>query len=559
MHYLDFIFILIFTVLVLVTGVAFARAGGKDMKSFFAAGGAVPWWMSSLSLFMGFFSAGTFVVWGAIAYSNGAVALSIQWTMAIAGFLIGCFIAARWRKTNVLTVAEYITARLGGNVQRTYTYIFLLISLFTSGSFLYPVAKIISVATDFNLYYCILVLGIVSIIYVSIGGLWAVIVTDVLQFIILTAAVVIVLPLSFNEIGGVSEFFNKVPDGFFNLHNAEFPILFLIAFGFYNLVFLSGNWAYVQRYTSVKRPRDAKKVGWMFGLLYVISPILWMLPPMIYRIYNPGLVGVESEGAYLMMCKVALPVGMLGMMLGGMIFATASALNAVLNISSGTFTNDIYRRLKPNKSDKEMIKVARLSTIGFGLLAVCVAMLIPFMGGIVNVVISLGALTGVPLYLPIVWTLFSKRQTARSVVSVTIISLAVNAFFKFVTPAFGLAFNRTEETVLGVSLPVILLIIFEIYYAMKKTTDPKYDEYVEIRDAKQAAQEQEELEAVETETSNNSYSLRVIGYAITASGLIITAIGIIADKGQYVILGVAALLILLGLRLVFAGARKKKN
>ena len=69
MHYLDFIFILIFTVLVLVTGVAFARAGGKDMKSFFAAGGAVPWWMSSLSLFMGFFSAGTFVVWGAIAYS----------------------------------------------------------------------------------------------------------------------------------------------------------------------------------------------------------------------------------------------------------------------------------------------------------------------------------------------------------------------------------------------------------------------------------------------------------------------------------------------------------
>jgi len=71
--------------------------------------------MSSLSLFMGFFSAGTFVVWGSIAYSSGAVALGIQWTMAISGIIIGFVIAPKWRKTNVLTVAEFITARLGGN------------------------------------------------------------------------------------------------------------------------------------------------------------------------------------------------------------------------------------------------------------------------------------------------------------------------------------------------------------------------------------------------------------------------------------------------------------
>jgi len=557
MHYLDFIFIGIFTLLVLITGIAFAKSGGKDMKSFFAAGGAVPWWMSSLSLFMGFFSAGTFVVWGSIAYTSGAVALSIQWTMALSGILIGFFIAPRWRKTNSLTVAEYITARLGGNVQRTYTYIFLLISLFTSGSFLYPVAKIVSVATDFNLYHCILILGAISIIYVSIGGLWAVVVTDVLQFIILVSAVVIVLPLAFSEVGGVSEFLAKTPEGFFNMVNSEYTIWFIVAFGFYNLVFLSGNWAYVQRYTSVKTPKDSKKVGWMFGALYVISPVLWMLPPMIYKVYNPGLTGVESEGAYLMMCKIALPVGMLGMMLGGMVFATASSLNATLNISSGVFTNDIYKRLRPGKSDKEMIKVARISTIVFGVLAVCVAMLIPSMGGIVNVVISLGALTGVPLYLPIVWTLFSKRQTAKSVVSVTLISLAVNALFKFITPLFGLALNRTEETVLGVSLPVILLIIFEIYYAMKGQNDPKYNEYLKIKEAKQIAQEEEAVVNAESESNNNSYSLRVIGCAIATSGLIIAAIAVFAEKGQYIILPIAAILLALGLKLVISNRKKK--
>lgn len=558
MHYLDFVFIFIFTILVLITGIAFAKAGGKDMKSFFAAGGAVPWWMSSLSLFMGFFSAGTFVVWGSIAYGSGAVALGIQWTMALSGIIIGFVIAPKWRKVNTLTVAEFITNRLGSNVQRTYTYIFLIISLFTSGAFLYPVAKIVSVATDFNIYYCILILGAVSIIYVSIGGLWAVVVTDVLQFVILVSAVIIVLPLAFSQVGGVTEFIANVPDGFFNLVNDEYTIWFIIAFGFYNLVFLGGNWAYVQRYTSVKTPKDAKKVGWMFGALYVISPVLWMLPPMIYRVYNPNLTGLEGEGAYLLMCKIALPVGMLGMMLGGMVFATASSLNATLNISSGVFTNDIYKRLYPGKSDKQMIKVARFSTILFGVLAVVVAMLIPSMGGIVNVVISLGALTGVPLYLPIIWTLFSKRQTAKSVVSVTVLSLLVNASFKFIIPLiFGFSLNRTQETILGVSLPVMLLFAIELYYFIKRRQDPKYSAYIEERE-RQALQQIPDENQIYTESRNNSYSLRVIGFAIAASGLIIGSIGIYAATGRYVIVPIAALLLSLGVFIVVKN-RKNKN
>ncbi len=564
MHYLDFVFIIIFTILVLITGTAFAKAGGKDMKSFFAAGGAVPWWMSGLSLFMGFFSAGTFVVWGSIAYNQGAVALSIQWTMALAGVIVGFFIAPRWRKTNSLTVAEFITARLGGNVQRTYTYIFLLISLFTSGAFLYPVAKIVSVAADFNVYYSILILGAISIIYVSIGGLWAVVVTDVLQFVILVSAVIIVLPLSFDQIGGVGEFLHQVPDGFFNLVSNEYTPWFIVAFGFYNFVFLGGNWAYVQRYTSVKSPHDAKKVGWMFGALYIISPVLWMLPPMIYKIYNPGLSVMEGEGAYLLMCKAALPVGMLGMMLGGMVFATASSLNATLNISSGVFTNDIYKRLKPGKTDQQLIRVARISTIAFGVLAVVVAMLIPAMGGIVNVVISLGALTGVPLYLPIIWTLFSKRQSARSVVTVTLTSLAINIFFKFVTPVlFGLSLSRTEETIIGVSMPVVLLILLELYFIYSKKIDPKYNEYKalntrRLEEIAASATLENTHQEQQQQNNSNSYSLRVIGFAITASGLIISVIGSYASKGQYIILPVALVLVVLGGWIIWKNRKHKE-
>lgn len=108
------------------------------MKSFFADGGALPWWMSGLSLFMSFFSAGTFVVWGSIAYTSGWVAVSIQWTMCIAGLIIGFVIAPRWQKTNALTAAQFISERLGGKTQKVYTYLFLFISLFTTAAFLSP-------------------------------------------------------------------------------------------------------------------------------------------------------------------------------------------------------------------------------------------------------------------------------------------------------------------------------------------------------------------------------------------------------------------------------------
>ena len=87
---LDIGVLLAFTLLVFVCGMSFSKSG-KNVKSFFAAGGALPWWMSGLSLFMSFFSAGTFVVWGSIAYNSGAVAVTIQGTMCLAGLVIGFF------------------------------------------------------------------------------------------------------------------------------------------------------------------------------------------------------------------------------------------------------------------------------------------------------------------------------------------------------------------------------------------------------------------------------------------------------------------------------------
>ena len=552
MNILDYITIILFSIGVLITGVSFSKTG-KDMKSFFSGGGNVPWGMSGLSLFMGFFSAGTFVVWGSIAYSYGMVSIIIQLTMAVAGYAVGTWIAPRWHRTHSLTAAEYITGRLGVKTQKTYTYIFLAVSVFTTGSFLYPVAKIVEVTTGIPLTTAIFALGAFSMVYVALGGLRGVVVTDVLQFVILFAAVVIAVPLAFDKIGGVGTFFEKVPEGFFELFEGEYTPGFVIAFAIYNMFFLGGNWAYVQRYTSVKTERDSRKTGWLFGVLYTISPILWMLIPMIYRVYNPSLSGLENEGAYLLMCKEAMPDGLLGLMLGGMIFATASSLNATLNISAGVFTNDIFKRVRPDASEKTLMNVARISTWGFGIMAIIVALLIRSMGGIVNVVISVAALTGVPVYLPVIWSLFSKRQTARTILSATFISLAINLIFKFVTPHFGLALDRTWEMIVGTAVPVILLAGIEVVLKAKEFIAPEYMAYISGRNVRIR---QENAGDTEESKRTNRFTQKVLGIGLGLSGVLITVLGFIAEENIVVPVAVGLVVALIGIYLLVLSLRR---
>ena len=552
MNILDYITIILFSIGVLITGVSFSKTG-KDMKSFFSGGGNVPWGMSGLSLFMGFFSAGTFVVWGSIAYSYGMVSIIIQLTMAVAGYAVGTWIAPRWHRTHSLTAAEYITDRLGVNTQKTYTYIFLAVSVFTTGSFLYPVAKIVEVTTGIPLTTAIFALGAFSMVYVALGGLRGVVVTDVLQFVILFAAVVIAVPLAFDKIGGVGTFFEKVPEGFFELFEGEYTPGFVIAFAIYNMFFLGGNWAYVQRYTSVKTERDSRKTGWLFGVLYTISPILWMLIPMIYRVYNPSLSGLENEGAYLLMCKEAMPDGLLGLMLGGMIFATASSLNATLNISAGVVTNDIFKRMRPDASEKTLMNVARISTWGFGIMAIIVALLIRSMGGIVNVVISVAALTGVPVYLPVIWSLFSKRQTARTILSATFISLAINLIFKFVTPHFGLALDRTWEMIVGTAVPVILLAGIEVVLKAKEFIAPEYMAYISGRNVRMR---QENAGDTEESKRTDRFTQKVLGIGLGLSGVLITVLGFIAEENIVVPVAVGLVVTLIGIYLLILSLRR---
>jgi SSS family transporter len=558
---LDYLVILAFSLLIVFIGLSFSRKSGSDMVSFFAAGGAVPWWINSLSLFMGFVSASTFIVWGSIAYSSGWVAISIQWGMSVAGLITGMFIAPKWHKTKTFTAAEYICNRLGIKTQKTYSYIYLAIMVFLKGGCLYAVALILQVVTGISLYWWVGLLGAVVILYTTFGGLWAVVVTDVLQFIILLSAGLILLPLAFQKVGGISSFVDAIhaqqlPD-FFKLSDHKYTVSFLLGFLFYNVFYLGGQWSFIQRYTSVATPRESKKIGILFGLFYVISPVIWMLPPMIYRAINPSLAGLESEQAYIMMAKMALPSGMLGLIIISLVFATNSSVQGFLNISAGVITNDLFKHIYPKATTKTLMRVARVATLVMGLVVIALGLLVPLMGGATNVFLSVASITGGAMYFPLIWTLFSKRQNSYTVLATTILALVISLAFKFVLPVVtGSSLSRAAEMVIGVLVPVSITAFFEIWLRLKNSPITEYENYQRYLTGKASAKV-ESKEVVVDSAGENKFGKRMISIGILTTASIIGILGMMSANGKIYVLGVAVALLSIGLRILYTSLPRK--
>lgn len=554
----DTIVILVFSAFVMGIGMLFARTG-RNLKSFFAGGEAVPWFIGGLSLFMSFFSAGTFVAWGSIAYKHGWVAITIQWTMCIGALITAIYLAPRWKRTGALTAAEFIRERLGLPVQKTYIFIFTLVSVFIKGSVLYPVAKLVSASLDLPLVPCTIGLGLFMIAYTAVGGLWAVMVTDILQFVVLSAAVFILLPLSFDKVGGWEGFTNNIPDDFFNLLNGEYTLGFVAAFVIYHICYIGGNWTMVQRYTSVDSEKSAKKVVFLFAGLYLISPVIWMFPPMIYKAINPSLTGLDTENAYLMICKLVLPPGLLGLMLTGMYFSTSASANTALNVVSAVFTNDIYKgMINPAASDRQLIRVARGSSWFFGLGMIGIALLVPSAGGIVEVVLSISAISGGPLLAPPLWALFSRRLNGRATLWVTGIGLCVNLFFKTLAPLLlDFKLSRGMETIVGVGLPLLLLAVYELWARSKDMIAEEYTIYTLSRDQrKRDAVEMDAEEALEIKKQNR-FGLQVIAAALLFTAVMLFILSFLTTEGTLVTAGVAVVVLISAL-IPFSAARKVK-
>lgn len=449
----------------------------KNSSDFFAAGEQSPWWLSGLSAFMTMFSANTFVVWGGVAFKHGVVAIMINLMYGVAALLAGRFVAGKWKNLGVKTPAEFVQKRFGTAALHFYTWFMMTLRIVGSGGALYAISTLIVAVTGGNaetqlwLNIAIITFGIVIIIYTMIGGLWAVLMTDVLQFIILNLAVIFVIALTLMQVGDPIALLDKAPDGFFSLTSGpKYTWVFLIAWVAIHYFMIGAEWAFVQRYLCVPSAKDARKSTYLFGVLYLVSPVIWLAPPLLWRLRNPipdnlseAQITHLAENAYILSCQSVMPFGMLGLMMAAMFSATASLVSAQLNVFSGVLTNDIYLRKNPKADEKKLIRVGRIFTVLIGIVIIGIALTIPYIGGAEKVIIAVTELMIVPLLAPCLWGLFNRKVPTLALWLTVGICFPLGLVFRFLMPETGgdliswLHINaKLIETFIGVGLPLII-------------------------------------------------------------------------------------------------------
>ncbi len=430
----DAIILMAYLAGMLALGVYYMRRN-TDLKQMFAAGHQSPWWVAGLSGFMTMFSAGTFVVWGGLAYRSGLVAVAVNMAYGVAALLAGAFLAGRWRALGVESPAQYVRLRFGESAVQLYLWAMMLFRLIGAGIALYALAVLFCVLVpldpghmlrdpatgNLSVTFAVVAFGAVIVVYTMLGGLWAVLMTDVMQFIVLNLAVLITVVLILARLGGIEGFSARVPDDFFALTNADYGWWFIAAWAAIHFFMIGAEWAFVQRFLSVPTPADARRSAWLFGGLYLVSPLFWLLPPMLYRAIDPT---ADPEQAYMLAAQAVLPSGMLGLVLAAMFSATASLISGQLNVFAGALTPMLVR----SDDDAHAVRVGRTVTVVLGVFLTLVGAAIPLLGGAEKVIVAATSLLVVPLVAPSVWGFFSRRIDQRAA-WLTVTAAAVLALF----------------------------------------------------------------------------------------------------------------------------------
>ncbi|HOZ49612.1 MAG TPA: hypothetical protein PLO37_12490 [Candidatus Hydrogenedentes bacterium] len=410
----DYLIVAGFFVVMLGIGIFFAGRM-KSLKDFFGGGSRIPWWVSSVSLYMSTFSAFAFVAYSSLAYQHGFVAIFVWWMGVPCWILSARIFSARWRRAASTSPLEYIETRYGAPLRQGFAWSGVPLIVIDDALKLFVIGKMVSVSLGADskeaLLISVVVCGSIMLTYTFLGGLWAVMVTDFVQFIVMATAVIVLIPLVLARVGGLGSLARGLPEGFWKPTGGTYTWAWLIAYMPVQMFSYTTRWSLVQRYYAVRTDAEARKVGYLVAALTFIGVPFLFLPAIAARIFMPGIE--DGNSVYPLLCKELLPVGMVGMMIAAMFSATMSMLSSDYNAVAAVLTNDVYKRLiGRNASERSLVRVGRVATLLIGLVALGVGLVLASAEKEPELVEVMARLFGVllpPFAIPMMTGLLSRR------------------------------------------------------------------------------------------------------------------------------------------------------
>ncbi|HOK10536.1 MAG TPA: hypothetical protein PLT82_12990 [Candidatus Hydrogenedens sp.] len=451
--YADWILILFYFVLMLGVSL-YSYRYIQQLKDYFKGGNRIPWWLSGVSFWMTSFSVAAFVFYPSLCYRYGWVGITLLWVAVPATIFSAYVFGWRWRRLRVNSPVEFVEERYNGTLRQILVWQGVPVKIIDDSMKLLATGKFVSIITNISIADSILLVGGIILFCTFLGGLWAVTITDFIQFIVLGAGLLVILPLSIYHAGGITHIFESVPKGFFHLTNDEFPWSYVIPLVIlYAFSWSSINWSLIQRYYCVRDEKEVNKVGLTVIILYIIGPPLMFFPAFAGKLIVPELK--DAGDIYPILCSMLLPAGMLGLLISAMFSATMSTLSSDFNVCASVITQDVYRRLiRPYAQEKELIWTGRISTVVVGILALIVALLLSRgkAENLFRVMVTLfGVATG-PVAVPMMLGMVSKRYTARSAIFGFCIGTLVGLLFLYIqlwaksfTLPFGIAWVADKK------------------------------------------------------------------------------------------------------------------
>lgn len=377
----DLVVLVVYVAGVVVLGCCFVRRS-RTTEQFIAAGRSLPGWAVGLSILGTYVSSISFLALPGKAYGGNWNAFVFSLSLPLAALIAVRWFVPFYRRAGEVSAYHHLEQRFGAWA-RTYAVIcYLLTQLARIGTIMYLVALALAPLTGWDVRLIIVVTGVLVTLYTLLGGIEAVIWTDVVQTLVLMggalACGVILLagmPEGPGQVFEIAAKHGKLSLGSFGPSLAEPTFWVVLVYGlFINLQNFGIDQSYVQRYATARSDRAAARSVWLGALLYVpLSALFFFIGTALFAFYTarpellPAGGALKADAVYPHFIVAELPTGVTGLLIAAVFAAAMSSVDSSLNSSATLILCDVYKRyVRPLASERESMRVLRAATLIWG-------------------------------------------------------------------------------------------------------------------------------------------------------------------------------------------------
>ena len=504
----DWAIVAAYFILCTALGLYFTRRGGESLDQYFLSGRQAPWWLAGTAMVATTFAADTPLVVTGLVATKGVAGNWLWWNFVMSGMLTVFFFARLWRRANVMTDVELAEVRYSGGPAAFLRgfralYLAIPINLIILGWVTRAMIKILTIALGLK---DVTILGmtvngeivavgicfLITLAYSVAGGMWAVLWTDLVQFVIKMTAVIVLAVYAVRAVGGIAVMKTKLvahfgsetaalsvlpvsvgPDG---IHSYAWMPLLTLA------VYLSVQWwaawypgaepgggGYVaQRIFSARSEKDGVLATLFFQIAhYALRPWPWIVTGLATVILYPTLQ--DKEAGYVHAFVDLLPTPWRGFMLAGFAAAYMSTVGTHLNWGASYLVNDFYKRfVKTDGTERHYVAVSRAATVLLFFASIAVTSQLSSIEKAWELLLALGAGTGLVLILRWYWW----RINAWSEISAMVASFVVSLLsFAYIAPRFAPSDPNATATVMLVTVACSTVVWLVVTFATSPEPD----------------------------------------------------------------------------------------